>query len=373
MGLGNRPTVDDVQYLFQVVKTIRGREATARSTLANEGWEFVSQTQGTLRTEMTFRRVKPQDPLQRILMGLATGWAAFRGLSPKLQRGLSAGLGAVILMGIGGIVAASLGGDDTTGPTAAPTTASTTPSVEPSAAPATPSTEPSAEGTPAPEKSTVTDITVDGLVDRINAASMKVGDQFRLTGELVGSRFWATGASGDFFVTLKTKEGSDLIVFVDKSAAKGWRDGTKVEMVVENVERTISGETSGGWLDALSVKMIGGTTKKAKLATPGPSLSDALSEYTTTLNTAYGTTVIDGIGPGSADGVFYVNLNLGFTTLSKPQAQTTIKTINSQLLDAAADINSGTPILKYYLAGDVVAENRYIMDPWDVTFEGMLG
>lgn len=362
-----------MHYLFQVVKTIRGREATTRAKLTNEGWEFVSQTQGTLRTEMTFRRVKPHDPLQRILMGIATGWAAFRRLSPKLQRGLLAGLGAVILLGTGGIVVASVGGDDTQDQSAAPTTASTTSSAEPSVAPATPSTEPSAAGTLSPAKPTVTDTTVDGLVDKINAANMEVGDQFRLTGELVGSRFWAMGASGDFFVTLKTKEGSDLIVFVDKSAAKKWRDGTKVEMVVENVERTISGETSDGWLDAVSVKTIGETTRKAKPGTPGPGVSDALSEYTTTLNTAFGTTVIDGIGPGSADGVFYVNLNLGFTTLSKPEAQTTIRTINSQLVDVAADINSGTPILKYYLAGDVVAENRYIMDPWDVTFEGVLG
>jgi hypothetical protein len=277
---------------------------------------------------------------------------------------LLAGLAAVILLGIGGIVAASLGGDDD----------STTSSAEPSAAPATPSAEPSApETTTSPAEPTITDITVDGLVDKINAANVKVGDQFRLTGELIGSRFWTTGASGDFFVMLKSKEGSDLMVFVEKSAAKQWRNGTTVEMVVENVERTISGETSDGWMDAVSVKTIaGGTTKKAKPAAPRPKLSHALSAYATTLNKASGTTVIDGIGPGSADGVFYVNLNLGFASLSTLEAQTTIQKINSQLVDIAAEINSGTPTLKYYLAGDVVAENRYILDPWDVTFEGML-
>jgi len=371
VGSGNRPAGDDAQYLFQVVKTIRGREATTRAKLANEGWEFVSQTQGTLRTEMTFRRVKPQDPLQRILMVIATGWKTFRRLSPMLQRGLLAGLAAAILLGIGGILVALIGGDDNIpGPTAAPTTSS----AEPSATSNTPSAEPTADAATSLAEPTVTDITVDGLVDKINANNMNVGDQFRLAGELVGSQFWATGASGDFFVTLKTKEGSDLIVFVQESAAKEWQDGTKVEMVVENVERTISGETTGGWLEALSVKTIaGGTNKKAKLAAPRPpKLSDALSEYATTLNTTLGSTVIDGIDPGGADGVFYVNLNLGFASLSKLEAQTTIKTMNSQLVDVAADINSGTPILRYYLAGDVVAENRYIVDPWDVTFEGML-
>ena len=105
---------------------------------------------------------------------------------------------------------------------------------------------------------------MDGLVDKINSANMggmEVGDQFRVTGELVGAEYWTTGASGDFFVTLKTKAGADLIVFVEESDADGWQDGTKVEMVMENVEVTINGETSDGWFEAKSAKTIsGGTT-----------------------------------------------------------------------------------------------------------------
>lgn len=128
---------------------------------------------------------------------------------------------------------------------------------KPSAAQTTASTAPPAEPT-------VTEITVDELVDKLNSPSMggiKVGDQFRVTAELVGSDFWGTGASGDFSVMLKTKDGADLIVFVDESDADGWQDGTQVEMVVEMVEATINGETTDGWLEVQSAKTIsGGTT-----------------------------------------------------------------------------------------------------------------
>ena len=61
---------------------------------------------------------------------------------------------------------------------------------------------------------------------------------------------------------LKTKEGSDLEIFIDESAADGWRDGTKVEMVLKNVEATIDGETMDGWFEVQSAKTIsGGTTE----------------------------------------------------------------------------------------------------------------
>ena len=60
---------------------------------------------------------------------------------------------------------------------------------------------------------------------------------------------------------LKTTEGADFEVFIDKSNANGWQDGMKVEMVVKVVEATINGETTDGWLEAQSAKTIsGGTT-----------------------------------------------------------------------------------------------------------------
>ena len=85
-----------------------------------------------------------------------------------------------------------------------------------------------------------------------------------------------------------------------------------------------------------------------------------------------GATVIDSIDPGSSEGVAHVNLNLGFASLSKLEAQATIKTVNGQLVDIATENGLGRPIVKFYLADEVVAENRYILDPWDVKFKGML-
>lgn len=75
-GAGNLTAGDDVQYLMHVVKTIRGREASTVAKLQNQGWELVSQDSGTLRTELTFRRVKPTDPFQQLGRYIASGWAA---------------------------------------------------------------------------------------------------------------------------------------------------------------------------------------------------------------------------------------------------------------------------------------------------------
>lgn len=250
---GGQPTGHEVGYLFMTVKAIRGREAATKTKWENQGWEFVSQSQGTLRSELHFRKVKPRGPGSYI----GQGYAAFRGLNPKMQLGLLAGLGALLLMGVLGVVIGSLGGGDAATPAAAPATVPAQPSAGPTLeetrpAPATPSAEP-----------TITKITVDGLVDKLNSANMsgmEIGDQFSVTGELVGSEFWTTGASGDFFVMLKTKSGSDLIVFIDESEVDRWQDGTKVEMVLENVEVTINGETTDGWFEAQSVKTISGGT-----------------------------------------------------------------------------------------------------------------
>jgi hypothetical protein len=106
----------------------------------------------------------------------------------------------------------------------------------------------------------VVETTVDALLDRLNSKGMggiKTGDKFRLMGELFEEDAWTTGATGDYFVYLRAKQGKDdLPVFVSRSDAVGWRNGTRVEMVVRAEERKISGEVSGGWLNALSVKTL---------------------------------------------------------------------------------------------------------------------
>ncbi len=57
---------------------------------------------------------------------------------------------------------------------------------------------------------------------------------------------------------------------------------------------------------------------------------------------------------------------------STSQAQATIKTVNGNIVDIAAENGLDRPIVRFYLADDEVAENRYLLDPWDVKFEGML-
>lgn len=124
--------------------------------------------------------------------------------------------------------------------------------------------EPAPESeSPAPEPTAdvvIVDTTVDELLNKINSADMggiQVGDQFRFTGELFMSDLWMTGAAGEYTVLLKAQGGAqDLMVFVDEADAAGWQDGTIVEMVVESVEITIDGETSGGWLRARSVSTV---------------------------------------------------------------------------------------------------------------------
>src|SRR3954449_12606009 len=127
-----------------------------------------------------------------------------------------------------------------------------------------PSEEPSTEATEKADSPppTVTDITVDRLLDKLNSANMggvKLGDQFRLTAELFEDDAWGVGATGEYSVELKAKGGKDdLLVFVDQSDAAGWHNGTEVDMVVRVEERTVNGETSGGWLNAVSVETLSG-------------------------------------------------------------------------------------------------------------------
>lgn len=218
-----------VEYETRSVKTVRGMETRARAKIENEGWEFVSQTQGTVRSELNFRRQKPTTPWK--LIGIGGGVV---------------GLLIIVLLIINAIGGGDSGED-------APAVAS---SPRPSETASSEASAPPAAAQPTPAAPAATDTTVDELLAMLNSPEMggiKVGDQFRLNGELFMSDLWMTGASGDFFVMLKAQGGAqDLPVFVDESHAAGWQDGTRVEMVVEMVEATIEGETTDGWLRAKS-------------------------------------------------------------------------------------------------------------------------
>lgn len=224
-------TTADVKYETMSVKTVRGMEARTRAKIEKEGWEFVSQTQGKVRSELTFRRPKPVIPWK--LIGIGGGLLALLAFV------------LLIINALGGGGGASKGAETLPSPTSsqvAPPDAST-PSVK-----------------PAPAAPVVTAITVDELLDKLNSAEsggIKVGDRFRFTGELVMSEHWMTGATGEFSVLLKAHGGAqDLMVFADESDAAGWQDGTKVRMIVEMGEATINGETTDGWPRALSAETI---------------------------------------------------------------------------------------------------------------------
>jgi Protein of unknown function (DUF1524)/Excalibur calcium-binding domain len=113
-GSGSRQADDNVQYEFKSVHALRGRERRAKAKWHDQGWEFVSENRGTLRTELNFRRVKPKTFGAHLLSFVAT----FRRLRPKTQ--VLVASGALILVpGIIGIVAGTQGGGDKPNPSAA--------------------------------------------------------------------------------------------------------------------------------------------------------------------------------------------------------------------------------------------------------------
>src|SRR4051794_14364971 len=130
------PTVgDDGEYEFKSVRAIRGTEARTIAKWRQAGWELETQRHGTLRTEMTFRRMKPKDPWQQLVAVIAKRWAAYRRAKPKTQLLLAASVGLVLLTVIVGILLANRGGGRTFEPTASPTEAAAVPNEQPSGAP----------------------------------------------------------------------------------------------------------------------------------------------------------------------------------------------------------------------------------------------
>jgi len=232
----------NVRYGFKSVKAMRGTEGRSIAKWQAQGWELVSQDSATLHTTLNFRKVKPPRPTRQIVIGAVV---------------------AAVLFGIIGVGAALEGNGDSkeaTGTKATPTAVSTTaPDMTATPTPEVTPTGPPGQPAEAPDRP-ITDITVDTLLDRLNAANMggiKAGDRFHITGELMGSEYWLVGATGEYSVMLKAQGGKqDLPVFVDRSLTTGWRDGTRVEMVVKNVERTVNGETTDGWLLVKSVRTL---------------------------------------------------------------------------------------------------------------------
>lgn len=140
------------RYVRQTVKVIRGREASAKTRMEADGWELVSEQRGRVRSELTFRKVKPASMLVRA----AGVWRALRKLSPTIQR-VVVGAAVLVLVGAGSAIALLGGGrsvevaadESTQAPT--PGTPSSTPSQQESPVPSdTPSATVSASVTPSP-------------------------------------------------------------------------------------------------------------------------------------------------------------------------------------------------------------------------------
>lgn len=60
---------DEIKYEYKAVRTIRGVDPLVMSKMQKDGWEFVEQAQGTLRSTLTFRR--PKKPQPWLLIGTA--------------------------------------------------------------------------------------------------------------------------------------------------------------------------------------------------------------------------------------------------------------------------------------------------------------
>ena len=134
--------VDDVQYEYTSVQAVRGTEAKAIAKWGRDGWEVQRRDQGVLRTELTFRRVKPKTLGGTLL-------AAFRTLPPKMQL-LAASAPVLLIIAVFaiGIIAESRGGSSQ--PAASATGAEA--SAEPSATHAPAATSSAVPPTPAADE-----------------------------------------------------------------------------------------------------------------------------------------------------------------------------------------------------------------------------
>jgi len=104
----------------------------------------------------------------------------------------------------------------------------------------------------------VIDTTVDQLLDLLNAGGGVAGERYRFTGDLFHPELWYTGRTGDYVVLFSAQGGAqDLFVLMNEADAAGWTDGTRLEMVVENVEITLDGSTDDGWLRMVSATVVG--------------------------------------------------------------------------------------------------------------------
>src|SRR4051794_6708649 len=153
LGRGSQQAGDNVQYELKSMQVLRGRESSAKAKWHNQGWEFVSENRGTLRTELNFRRVKPKTFGAHLLSMVAT----FRRMQPKTQLALAASCTLILVASIIGVVVGTQSGGDTPHPSAAQTGSGyDTHSIEPGAT--TAEATPTATKTPAKDRKRARDL-----------------------------------------------------------------------------------------------------------------------------------------------------------------------------------------------------------------------
>ena len=112
------PVEDTTQYEITSVTVMRGREAGTVAKWEYDGWEFVTKSQGLLRTELTFRR--PKSKTQRLVLAVVGGLAVL----------------AIVVVFIVGIVTEKRAGAGASDASASSSEAAAVPSEQSSAAPA---------------------------------------------------------------------------------------------------------------------------------------------------------------------------------------------------------------------------------------------
>ncbi|WP_066462973.1 DUF4839 domain-containing protein [Sanguibacter suarezii] len=105
---------DDVKYELKTVRTIRGTEARTTAKWEKDGWEFVTQNQGALQTQINFRRPKAKTPWR--LLAVSGG-------------------GVLLLIILAVTIGAIQGEDDSPKPTTSPTESAVAPSEQPTVEP----------------------------------------------------------------------------------------------------------------------------------------------------------------------------------------------------------------------------------------------
>ncbi|MCX4623626.1 hypothetical protein [Streptomyces albogriseolus] len=62
---------DEIKYEYKTVQTVRGTDGLVISKMQRDGWDVVEQSQGTLRSTLTFRRSKKPIPWPLVGAGAA--------------------------------------------------------------------------------------------------------------------------------------------------------------------------------------------------------------------------------------------------------------------------------------------------------------